>query len=150
MVSSFYGLILLGFTFGVVAVVTVQAIAFLWIIKRLRHSHNHSSHTQVLATSSTHQLDHQQSLHFASQKQVHSCFTKLKLAFPLSCLCMLWWNIEIEMLLKFLRGIESIMLLNVCVFCSAMTKIDLQNCFWFEVWSGVYWIDVYSINVKYI
>lgn len=69
MVSSFYGLILLGFTFGVVAVVTVQAIAFLWIIKRLRHSHNHSSHTQVLATSSTHQLDHQQSLHFASQKQ---------------------------------------------------------------------------------
>jgi len=70
---AFYGLILLGFTFGVVAVVTVQAIALLWIIKRFRHSH-----TRLLNTSSTHQLDHQQSLHFAFQKQVLSCFCLLR------------------------------------------------------------------------
>jgi len=83
--SSFYGLILLGFTFGVVAVFTVEAIALLWIIKRLRHTH--SSQTQVLCTSSTDQLDHQQSLHFAFQKQVHSCF------------CLLCLNIQMTILI---------------------------------------------------
>ncbi|CAK8572185.1 unnamed protein product [Lathyrus sativus] len=66
---SFLGSILLGFGFGVVAVVAVQALALLWIIKRLRHSHNlHGEQAHKLETESN-QLDHQQSLHFASHKQ---------------------------------------------------------------------------------
>ncbi|CAI8603182.1 unnamed protein product [Vicia faba] len=65
---SFLGSILLGFGFGVVAVVAVQALALLWIIKRLRRSDELHVEQAQLETESN-QLDHQQSLHFASHKQ---------------------------------------------------------------------------------
>ncbi|WJX19068.1 hypothetical protein P8452_08801 [Trifolium repens] len=65
---SFFGLILLGFTFGAVAVLAVQALGLLWIIKRLRHNHKPSS-SQIQLDTSSKQLDHQQSLHFAFHKQ---------------------------------------------------------------------------------
>ncbi|XP_004495486.1 uncharacterized protein [Cicer arietinum] len=70
--SSFFGLILLGFGVGVVAVFAIEAVGVLWIMKRLRHKlhteqSNLSSQTQ-LDTSSKH-LDHQQSLYFSFNKQ---------------------------------------------------------------------------------
>lgn len=91
--GSVLGLILLGFGFGVVAVIAFEAVGLLWIMKRLRHKLNKeeeeaklSSQTQLGATTA--QLDHQQSLHFAFQKQVvfHILTFWLKLLPPFSSL----------------------------------------------------------------
>jgi hypothetical protein len=97
---SFFGLILLGFTFGAVAVLAIQALGLLWIIKRLRHNHKPSS-SQIQLDTSSKQLDHQQSLHFAFHKQVHfpPLFHLCYLSYYLLC-----QEIRIEMILKFFQG----------------------------------------------
>lgn len=65
------GSILLGFSLGVVAVVAAEALGLLWIMKRLRHKLNKDEANLLSKTKlGSHQLDHQQSLHFASKKQV--------------------------------------------------------------------------------
>lgn len=80
--ASFLGLILFGFGLGVVAVVVLEAVGFLWIMERLRHKivreEAELSTKAQLATASK-QLDHQQSLHFAFQKQVRSSFSHFRL-----------------------------------------------------------------------
>ncbi|KAE9612035.1 hypothetical protein Lal_00048942 [Lupinus albus] len=70
MVLGIISLILIGFGFGVVAVIGVEAFGVLWIMKRLRHKVNKDqSKISKLAASSATDLDPNQSINFASKKQ---------------------------------------------------------------------------------
>ncbi|CAL0316671.1 unnamed protein product [Lupinus luteus] len=62
-------LILIGFGFGVVAVIAAEAFGVLWIMKRLRHKANKDQSKFSKLAASASDLDPNQSINFATKKQ---------------------------------------------------------------------------------